>query len=365
MIIAPAITIVPLSDDCTKVIGEPVQAWAGTGERCSEGPHIFKKDGWYYAVVAEGGTGYGHGINVGRSRNLYGPYESSPYNPVLRQTDPDAPIQRSGHGCLVETQNGDWWCMYLCGRANNGHYTTLGRETALDPVHWTEDGWFIINDTKPSTEQIMPLPPHKFNENKRYDFDEDALSLDFEWVRNPNINNYSLTERKGWLRLYTGNSPLYEVSSQNTLVRREQELKYSADTRLCFKPENNGEQAGLVCYYATNTYIRFGIVYSDGICLQLAVNRNKGFEEVVKTVPIDCTDVKLRADVDGQDREFYYNIDGEWKFFDRVENCVFLCDEGVPGDKKRHTGTMVGMYANNGGSGARLAAEFDYFNYID
>ncbi len=365
MIIAPAITIVPLSDDCTKVIGEPVQAWAGTGERCSEGPHIFKKDGWYYAVVAEGGTGYGHGINVGRSRNLYGPYESSPYNPVLRQTDPDAPIQRSGHGCLVETQNGDWWCMYLCGRANNGHYTTLGRETALDPVHWTEDGWFIINDTKPSNKQIMPLPPHKFNENKRYDFDEDTLSLDFEWVRNPNENNYSLTERKGWLRLYTGDSPLYEISSQNTLVRREQELKYSADTRLCFKPENNGEQAGLVCYYATNTYIRFGIVYSDGICLQLAVNRNKGFEEVIKTVPIDCTDVKLRVDVDGQNREFYYDIDGKWKFFDRVENCVFLCDEGVQGDKKRHTGTMVGMYANNGGSGRRLAADFHWFNYND
>jgi len=81
-----------------------VCVWPGTGERCPEGPHIFKKGEYYYAMLAEGGTGYGHGINVARSKNLYGPYEESPYNPVLRQFNPDAPIQRTGHGNIIETQ---------------------------------------------------------------------------------------------------------------------------------------------------------------------------------------------------------------------------------------------------------------------
>ena len=106
LLISPGINLLPLSDDCTKVTGESVCVWPGTGERCPEGPHIFKKGEYYYAMLAEGGTGYGHGINVARSKNLYGPYEESPYNPVLRQFNPDAPIQRTGHGNIIETQDG-------------------------------------------------------------------------------------------------------------------------------------------------------------------------------------------------------------------------------------------------------------------
>ena len=148
MIIAKAAKTVPLSEDSLSVAGDIKVAWDGTGERCSEGPHMLKKDGYYYAMVAEGGTGYGHGINMARSKELYGEYENSPYNPVMRQLDPTAPIQRAGHGKLVQDQNGQWWCYYLCGRPNQGNYTTIGRESALDPVQWTEDGWFTINNGK-------------------------------------------------------------------------------------------------------------------------------------------------------------------------------------------------------------------------
>ena len=132
MIISPGINIVPLSDDCTKVLGEPIPVWPGTGERCPEGPHILRHGEYYYAILAEGGTGYGHGINVGRSKNLFGPYEASPYNPLMRQTNPDALIQRTGHGKLIDTTNGDWWVYYLMGRRNQGNYTTIGRESGLD-----------------------------------------------------------------------------------------------------------------------------------------------------------------------------------------------------------------------------------------
>ena len=200
LLISPGINLLPLSDDCTKVTGESVCVWPGTGERCPEGPHIFKKGEYYYAMLAEGGTGYGHGINVARSKNLYGPYEESPYNPVLRQFNPDAPIQRTGHGNIIETQDGSWWCYYLCGRPNQGNYTTIGRETALDPVTWLSDGWFVINDRKgPSLTQKVPeLPECTFEKWTRDDFDDDTLNLNWEFVRNRVKGNYSLTERKGY-----------------------------------------------------------------------------------------------------------------------------------------------------------------------
>lgn len=176
MVISPGINLVPISDDCTRVTGDLIPVWPGTGERCPEGPHILRHGDYYYAILAEGGTGYGHGINVGRSKNLFGPYEASPYNPLMRQLDPNAPIQRTGHGKLIEDANGDWWVYYLMGRPNRGievangkapkpgeirvpgAYTTVGRETGLDPVRWLDDGWFVINEGKdPGNEQTAPV----------------------------------------------------------------------------------------------------------------------------------------------------------------------------------------------------------------
>ncbi|MBP3888961.1 MAG: glycoside hydrolase family 43 protein [Cellulosilyticum sp.] len=366
MVIAAGAQLVRLSDDCTQVLSEPIVAWPGTGERCPEGPHIFKKDGYYYAMVAEGGTGYGHGINVGRSKSLYGPYEPSPYNPVMRQQDPSAPIQRAGHGKLVQTPEGDWWMVYLCGRPNQGNYTTIGRETAIDPVTWTEDGWFIVNEGKgPSTTQIAPnLPAHPYEKNTKDDFNESKLGLMWQWVRNPDNSAWSLTERPGHMRLWTRDGQLFERRAKNTLLKREEELSYIASTKLEFNPTKDGEQAGLTCYYSTATYARWSLCYEQGRKLMLVINRNHG-EEVITTIEeVSEGPIYLKVEVEKLTRSFYYSVDGEsWILGGQLESCIYLCDEGVPDDPKRHTGTLVGIYANNGGCGSRIAADFDYFYY--
>lgn len=368
MVISPGINLVPLSDDCTRVTGEIIPVWPGTGERCPEGPHLLKHGRYYYAILAEGGTGYGHGINVGRSEHLFGPYEPSPYNPLMRQTDPDAPIQRTGHGKLIQTQKGDWWVYYLMSRPNQGHYTTIGRETGLDPVTWLDDGWFIINDGKgPSTVQKAPdLPEHVFERRTRDDFDSDRLDLDWEFVRDPARGSYSLTERPGYFRIWTLDGQLCEIRAKNTLLRREQELRYTASTKVGFYPSRDGEQAGLTCYYSTATYVRFSICYEGGRKLQLVINRDHGEELMASVAGIKEQDVYLKVDVDGLTRSFYYSYDGQdWTLAGVLEDCIYLCDEGVPDDPKRHTGTLVGIYANNGGCGTRIPADFDYFEYID
>lgn len=366
MVIAAGAQVVKLSDDCTKVLEAPITVWPGTGERCSEGPHIFRKDGYYYAMVAEGGTGYEHGINVARSKSLLGPYEPSPYNPVMRQMDPEGKIQRAGHGKLVQTAAGDWWMVYLCGRPNEGNYTTVGRETALDPVTWTADGWFKVNDGKgPSTTQAFPkLTSHPFEEKNVDDFDTSILNLNWQWVRNPDHSAWSLTERPGFMRLWTRDGRLFERRAKNTLLRREEELSYTASTKLEFNPTKDGEEAGLTCYYSTATYVRWSLCYENGRKLQLVINRNKG-EEVMATVDhVLEGPIYLRVEVDKLTRSFYYSMDGtEWVLGGILKNCIYLCDEGVPEDRKRHTGTLVGIYANNGGCGSRIAADFDFFSY--
>ena len=365
MIIAPGITIVPLNDDCTRVIGEPKQVWAGTGERCPEGPHILKHNGWYYAILAEGGTGYGHGINIGRSKSLYGEYEPCPYNPVLRQKDPSAPIQRSGHGKLVQTQNGDWYCMYLCGRRNGGNYTTIGRETALDPVIWTDDGWFIVNNGTPSVKQNFPnLPCTEYPENTFADFKK-PLSLNWEWVRNPDSNMFSQDENG--LVLKTTKGRLSDISAKNILVRRETELNFTAAAKMRFSPMSEGAKAGLVSYYSTVTYLSFSKTKKNGkYILSVDINRNRGEENICETEidNNDIIDIILRIETKGLTRKCSYSFNNsDFTEICTVENCIFLCDEGVPDDPKRHTGTLTGIFANRGESDIIDEAVFEWFDY--
>ncbi len=366
MVTAKAATVYELNDDFTEIIAPPRTAWQGTGERCSEGPHIMKKDGYYYAIVAEGGTGYGHGINVARSKELFGEYEECPYNPVMRQIDPEKPIQRAGHGKLVEDTNGDWWAYYLCGRRNGGNYTTLGRETAMNPVTWTDDGWFLINQGEgPSEVQNGPNIPMCGEEKKSFfdDFDSDKLSLEWEFVRNPDYSNLSLNkERECNLRIWTGDDNLDNISAKNTLLHRESEFCFTAETKVEFEADENC-RAGLTCYYSTATYVRYNITRKQGKkIVELVLNRNNGEELVAESEIPENTPVYLKVRTEGQKREFMFSTDMEnYMVTGIVSPCTFLCDEGVPEDRKRHTGTLTGVFANNGGTGNRIPADFDWF----
>ena len=159
---------------------------------------------------------------------------------------------------------------------------------------------------------------------------------------------------------------LNEIRAKNTLVRREQELSYTAHTKGDFYPEKDGEQAGLTCSYSTATYARMSLCYENGRKLKLVIKRNHGEELISQVDNIKEQSIYLKVVVDKLTRSFFYSYDGEqWEPAGVLENCIYLCDEGVPDDRKRHTGTLVGIYANNGGCGSRIPADFDYFEYED
>jgi len=143
--------------DGSRLLGKPQVVWPGTGGHCPEGPHIIKRNGYYYFMMAEGGTGYGHNEVLARSRSIWGPYESCPHNPVLGPAGESRPIRKTGHGKPVETQHGEWWFVYLCGRPYGGNYCNLGRETCLSRLVWTDDDWFTIEE--PQLEQVRPRLP--------------------------------------------------------------------------------------------------------------------------------------------------------------------------------------------------------------
>src|SRR4051812_32086697 len=150
-----------------KLVGPTHMIFEGTPLGFTEGPHLYQRNGYYYLLTAEGGTGWGHAVTMARSRDLLGPYELHPDKHVLTSRHrPDVALQRSGHADLIETQNGETYMVHLCGRPlpNRGR-CPLGRETAIQKMVWTDDGWLRTADGQgiPLAEAPLPsLPEHSF-----------------------------------------------------------------------------------------------------------------------------------------------------------------------------------------------------------
>ncbi|MEC8657052.1 MAG: glycoside hydrolase family 43 protein, partial [Verrucomicrobiota bacterium] len=129
-----------------KLAGKPELIFKGSPIRLTEGPHLYKRNGYYYLLTAEGGTEYEHAVTLARSHDLLGPYELHPQNPILTSSGkPELSLQKAGHASLVETQGGEWYMPHLCGRPLSGtNRCNLGRETAIQKVEWREDDWLYL-----------------------------------------------------------------------------------------------------------------------------------------------------------------------------------------------------------------------------
>ncbi len=359
--------ILELNEDATEQISEAKMLFYGDNKRAPEGPHMLYKDGYYYLFVAEGGTGPRHKITVSRSKTLMGVYEPCPYNPIMTQTDRNAPITCCGHGKPVETQNGEWYCVYLCNRSLDGKYAMLGRETCLDPVTWTPDGWPIINNLQgPSTLQRMPnLKPAKNEPNASYD-DFNSGHLKHFWMFSgiPEPDGIKIENS----RLYIKGSaePLSSRGAKNLTLRRQPDFKFDTICKLDLGIKLNSEQNyGITGYYDEYTYFTYGIYRNgNGYSLKLFEKIDE-VERYTYTVSIpevsDCLYLKIATD--GLKRVFYYSIDGvNYKEIYTAKNIYYLCAQAIK-KGKRFTGAMVGMYAYSGKE-STIYAPFDSFECI-
>lgn len=372
--------IFELNKEATRQISQAKLLYYGDYKRAPEGPHLLKKDDYYYLFEAEGGTGPGHRITVSRSKELFGNYEACSYNPIMRQEDGGAGIQRCGHGKPVQTQKGEWYMVYLCGRQIGDGYSMLGRETALDPITWTPDGWPLVNNLKgPSTIQKKPdLTECIWERATEDDFNGTLLSADWMFPRPPEEDGFSL--KSSSLFVKGSRYDLDSMFARNIVLRRQQHFKFTAECKMKIPLLFSGQDAGVTCFYDENTFLKFGVFATKEEQPKLVVKvlENIG-DEVIESEPITIATnsryIYFRVVTNYLRRAFYVSYDGEtYTLVKALDNVYYLCDEGL--DKgKRFTGAMIGMYAYAGEYGqmytdqyghkqTSLVAEFDYFNYI-
>jgi len=357
--------ILELSEDGTRQISEAKLLFYGDQKRAPEGPHLLKKDGYYYLFLAEGGTGPGHRITVARAKTLFGNYEPCPYNPIMRQNDEKGAIARCGHGKPVMTQKGEWYMVYLCGRMIGDGFTVLGRETALDPITWTQDGWPLVNNLKgPSALQIKPdLAEHRHETKDEDTFDE--LDLNKEWMfpRPPEKDGYALKD--GFLWLKGSKHPMRSIDAKNIIVRRQKHFAFTAETKMILVNMNEKQEAGMTCYYDENSWITFGVFSQPSGHKLLKVVEQIG--EVVlegsTCIEIDASQkaLYLRVSTSYFERKFSFSYDGvNYIELLTLDNVDYLSDEGVKLGK-RFTGAMIGMYVY--ADVGELVVPFDWFRY--
>ncbi|MEK3795278.1 glycoside hydrolase family 43 protein [Paenibacillus sp. FSL R7-0204] len=229
-----------------------VLIWTGTGGAHPEAPHLYRKNGWYYLMIAEGGTEYGHMETIARSRQPYGPYAACPHNPILSNRSTAISIQATGHADLVEAQDGNWWAVCLGIRPVSypmGHH--LGRETFLAPVTWTSEGWPVIgNGGRIEPAMDSPLLPEVRWPGKpvRDHFEDTRLGLDWTFLRNPAEGSWSLEERPGYLVLHGHEATLNEAAAPAFVGRRLSHFTANIAAELDYEPQHEGEEAGITVY---------------------------------------------------------------------------------------------------------------------
>lgn len=351
-----------------ELLGEPYVIWEGAVKDAvwQEGPHIYKKDDYYYLLIAEGGTGLQHAIMIARSKNLFGPYENNPSNPILthRHLGRYTSIMYVGHGDMVQAPDDSWWMVILASRPYGGQYSNMGRETFLVPVTW-EDGWPMINKGKGCVEPEMEAPKLSADkylpENVCDHFEKETL--DFKWMclRAPSEDMYSLARRKGYLSLKLRPETIFEKNNPSFIVRRQQHINYKVSTVLEFTPEHQGETAGIVLIQNENFNIRFERKIIEGKQGIVVTRREAGIDEVVGKCLYDKQKIYLSIIAIGEKLDFYYGEDEDCnKLLVEEVDATILASEVAGG----FVGTCIGMYASSNHIQSQQYADFGWFEYI-
>jgi len=342
-----------------------------------EAPHIFKKDGWYYLICAEGGTGYNHSEVVFRSRSIEGPYISYEKNPILTQRHLSRsrkdPITTTGHADFVETPGGKWYAVFLgCRPYEDDHYNT-GRETFMTPVEW-KDGWPLINPGHEEVQYSYPVPfpgqtgkvDNNFNGNFlfRDEFNDDKLNYRWEFLRAPEENWYSLTEKKGSLSVKLLPQTCSGKENPSFLGFRQQQLKGYAATSIDFKAVAENEKAGLMIFQnETHFYFLCQSVQNNIPAVELyrsIANDKDGRMELLRSQLLPGLKAGLRVKVEakGNTYAFYYAIQKDkWNLLKDDVDAKFLSTKTAGG----FVGCMYSLYATSTGKKTNNKVYFNWF----
>lgn len=365
------------STEQKKLVGPIKNIYSGTPLGYTEGPHLYKRNGYYYLLTAEGGTGPNHAVTMSRSQCLEGPYENHPnLHVVTAKDDPVTPIRRSGHGSFVDTQEGETYLVHLCSRPLPNRGTSpMGRETAIQKVEWKADNWMYLSAGGLSPQATVPAPGFDsfplVEAPVRDHFDSTELGIDYQWLRTPWPEEFmSLTENPGHLRL-KGMESLGSWFRSALIARRQQAFCFTAETKVDFEPENFQQMAGLTCYYNTHKYHYCYVSWDEEVGKHIAImscfadqSFASSFPGYKRRIPIPSGEsVYLRAEVDYERLYFSWSLDGEgWNLIPVLLDQSMISDEAGKGEGGNFTGAFVGICCQDI-SGTQKNADFDYFDY--
>ena len=382
------ILVQEIDTDTWELKEERRKVYSGSGIGCTEGPHMYHIGDWYYLLTAEGGTGYSHCVSMARSKSVWGPFETDPENPFLTSDikDPQS-LQKCGHGDLVQTQTGEWYIAHLCARAQQKQ-SLLGRETALQKVVLTDDGWFRLKSGgrygQRQTEEPEGIAPDAAASEimiknaaateiipEGMSVFRDDFDAEKEWNNWQNgyvspripLGEYAgLTAKKGYLRL-TGQESLNSLHRVTLAARRQQELHVLVQTKMDFQPSCEQQLAGLAYMYdAMNFYIAGKTMDGEGNPVLVLLKSNAGLItdeiEPVRLYTDDEIVFRAQTSEDGMEVEFAYSLDGSesWQIMKKGCTTEILTDEHCRG----FTGAHFGMYVHDM-AGLSSYADFDYF----
>lgn len=342
-----------------------------------EGPHIYKKDGYYYLLCAEGGTGHNHSEVVFRSRQVDGPYESYTGNPILTQRQLDShrphPVTSTGHADLVETGKGDWYAVFLgCRPYQNEDYNT-GRETFMAPVQW-KDGWPIINPGRETVPYSLAMPGHgdgkvpsmlSGNYHFRDAFTGPRLNDRYSFLRTVTKPWYSFDGPQGGLDMQLQPASCHSRGNPSFIGFRQAHLKGSVTTSLSFAASAGNEQAGLLVFQNDNHYYSFCVSSQNGRpVLQLFKGPGNGHAAeppaLLASTEISGKNIDLKIKADGNTYSFYYtDAAGKWAPLKEGVDAGFLSSAQGGG----FVGCMYALYASSNGKPSANTARFRWFDY--
>ena len=339
-----------------------------------EGPHIYKVDGYYYLMAAEGGTGTNHSEVILRSKNVKGPYEPYDKNPILTQRHlPKGrvnPVSATGHADLVQTQSGDWWAVFLATRPYNiqQDYYNTGRETFLAPVTW-KDGWPIINAENDLVLYSYPRPnlpaqlkpEFPLNGNFTYCEDFKAPVLPMHWLqlRTPRSAWYTLD--RGKLVLDVRPESFSEKVNPSFIARRQQHVRGSGSTQMEFNPQKENEFAGLITFQNSEHYYAIGkTLKGNNQVVQLRKPDGTVLAEKALSKKEAKKPLLLKVDFDGAEYSFYYATQKDkWQALQEKVDGTFLSTRTAGG----FVGVLLGVYATSHGQSSTSKAKFEWFGY--
>jgi alpha-N-arabinofuranosidase len=308
-----------------------------------------------------------HAVTIARSKNITGPYEGNPRNPLLthRHLGADFPIACTGHADLIETQNGEWWMVLLATRPYGGYFYNLGRETFMVPVVW-EDGWPIVSPGSGRVEFEYPIPnlrEHRWPTAPACDnFEAETLDLCWNFLRTPREDFWSLGERRGFLRLRLRPQMLSEFANPSFVGRRQQHKNFGARATMDFTPGGPDECAGIVLLQNNDYHLRFVVTQSgDGETVVRLIKRAEGRESLLGEQAIAGGRVYFKVEAQGQEYSFCVGTAPEaWQAVAEAVDGRILSTPVAGG----FVGAYIGMYASSNGQPSENVADFDWFEYL-